>query len=65
MKRIAVILPVFLAISLLAFAQSQPPQREPERVWPARVSGPLYPGCDQGRQAHERPARLCAEDEQG
>ncbi len=32
MKRIALILPVLLAISLLAFAQSEPPQREPERV---------------------------------
>ena len=41
MKRIALILPVLLAISLLAFAQSEPPQREPERVRTAMMKCPM------------------------
>ena len=41
MKRIALILPVLLAISLLAFAQSEPPQREPERVRAAMMKCPM------------------------
>jgi len=31
----------------------------------SKFTGPLSPGCNQRRQAHERTARLCAEDEQG
>ena len=41
MKRIALIPPVLLAISLLAFAQSEPPQREPERVGAAMMKCPM------------------------
>ena len=41
MKRIAVILPVLLAITPLAFAQPEPPQREPEQFGPAMMKCPM------------------------